>query len=131
MSLSESQKTKFMDVGYLALPELFSPSELEPLRMEIAAIVEQAALKMHHAGQITDLHADASFETRLAKLLSDHPELTSEYLRAIEGKGGGRHSGREMFNIITHPRLLDIMQSLVGPEIIGSSVYRVRPKAPA
>jgi hypothetical protein len=35
-----------------------------------------------------------------------------------------------MFAILTHSRLLDIMEDLVGPEIIASSVYRIRPKAP-
>jgi hypothetical protein len=35
-----------------------------------------------------------------------------------------------MFGVIRHPRLLACVESLVGPEIVGSSVYRVRPKIP-
>jgi hypothetical protein len=35
-----------------------------------------------------------------------------------------------MYDLITHPRLLDVLECLVGPEIVGSSVYRIRPKVP-
>jgi hypothetical protein len=35
-----------------------------------------------------------------------------------------------MFDLIRHPSLLAAIESLVGPEIIASSVYRVRPKIP-
>ena len=76
------------------------------------------------------MHAAEPFETRLTRLMDDHPELTRDFLRFIEGKGGGSHAGREMFNILTHPGLLDLMECLVGPEIVGSSVYRIRPKVP-
>jgi hypothetical protein len=39
-------------------------------------------------------------------------------------------AGPGIFHLITHPRLLDLAESLVGPEIIASSVYRLRPKIP-
>ena len=35
-----------------------------------------------------------------------------------------------MFHTITHPRLLAVVEGFVGERIIGSSVYRVRPKLP-
>lgn len=36
-----------------------------------------------------------------------------------------------MLDFLRHPALLDCVEELVGVEIIGSSVYRVRPKVPA
>ncbi len=109
---------------------LFAPGELEPLRQEIAGIIDATARRLAAEGKITDLHAEEGFETRLTRLMDDHPELTDEYIRAIEGRAGGGHAGIEMFRAITHPRLLDAMESLIGPEIVGSSVYRIRPKVP-
>lgn len=128
--LTQTQKTQFFDEGYVMVPDLFTPAELEPLREEIAGIVDAAAQRLYAEGQITDLHADAPFEMRLTRLLADHPELTPIYQRAIEGKGGGAHTGRAMFDVLTHPNLLDAMESLVGPEVVASSVYRIRPKVP-
>ena len=42
----------------------------------------------------------------------------------------GQLSGPAFFNLICHPKLLDIAEQLCGPELIGSSVYRLRPKVP-
>jgi hypothetical protein len=128
--LTDEQLQQFQEEGYVMVPDVFAPEELEPLRQEIAGLVDAAARRFATEGKIVDLHAGEPFETRLTRLMADHPELTRDYLKAIEGKAGGGHTGREMFRIMIHPRLLDIMECLVGPEIIGSSVYRIRPKVP-
>jgi phytanoyl-CoA hydroxylase len=128
--LSAAQRTQFFEEGYVMAPELFTPADLEPLRQEIAAIIAATAQRLAAEGKITTLHAEEPFETRLTRLMADHPELTGDYIRAIEGRAGGGHAGEAMFGVITHPRLLDAMESLVGPEIVGSSVYRIRPKVP-
>lgn len=128
--LTIKQRQQFHDAGYVMVPDVFTPEELEPLREEIAGIVAATALRLAEEGKITDLHESERFETRLTRLTRDHPELTGEYIKAIEGKAGGGHTGREMYRVLTHPKLLDVMEDLVGPEIIGSSVYRIRPKIP-
>ncbi len=130
MGLTGTQIAQFFDEGYVMVPGVLTPADLEPLRWEIADVVDATATRLAAEGKITDAFAGETFETRLTRLTADHPELTDEYMRALEGKGGGGHTGREMFNVITHPRLLDVLESLLGPEIIGSSVYRVRPKVP-
>lgn len=128
--LTEAQVAQFFDQGYLMVPDIFAPEELEPLRQEIAGLIDAEAEKLAEEGQITDLHQDAFFETRLTRLLTDHPELEAAFMRAVEGREGGGHTGEEMFRAITHPKLLDAIESLVGSEIIASSVYRIRPKVP-
>ena len=55
---------------------------------------------------------------------------TDTVYKGVMGRGGGGHAGEALFKIITHPNLLAKVESLVGPEIVGSSVYRVRPKVP-
>jgi phytanoyl-CoA hydroxylase len=128
--LTDTQKNQFFEEGYVMVPNIFTPEELEPLCREIDAIVDAAALELLAEGKITELRDREPFETRLTRLVADHPELWDTYRRAIEGKAGGGHRGPEMFRILTHPRLLDVMECLVGPEIVASSVYRIRPKVP-
>jgi len=128
--LTESQIAQFLDEGYLMVPDLFAPEELEPLRREIDGIVDATARRLRAEGKIVDLREGVPFETRLSRLVADHPEYWNDYRKAIEGKAGGGHTGREMYNLITRPRLLDVLEGLLGPEIIGSSVYRIRPKVP-
>ena len=128
--LTDAQYRQFFDEGYVMVPDLIATEELEPLRGEIGALIATTAQRLFSEGKIADIHADEPFETRLTRLLSDHPELQSEYFRAIEGKGGGGHVGSAIFALLTHPRLLDAMEDLVGEEIVASSVYRIRPKVP-
>ncbi len=128
--LTEAEVEIFETEGYVMIPDLFPPSALSPLRNEIAAIIDRSANRLFKEGKLSNLHADEPFETRLTRLMADHPELQKIFLKDIEGKGGGQHTGKEMFKIITHPRLLDAMENLVGSEIIASSVYRIRPKVP-
>ena len=128
--LTEAQKTQFADEGYTMIPDIFQPDELEPVRQEIAEIIDATARRLQAKGKLTEIHADAPLDTRLTLLAADHPELVNEFFGAIEGRAGGGHTGPAMFDLITHPSLLDAMESLVGPEIVASSVYRIRPKIP-
>jgi hypothetical protein len=46
------------------------------------------------------------------------------------GKGGGGYSGPAMLAMLRHEPLLGCITSLIGEDIVGSSVYRIRPKMP-
>src|SRR5690349_8674552 len=97
--LTEVELGQFHEEGYLVVHGVFEPQELEPVRCEIAGLVDLAARTLYEEGKISKMHAAEPFETRLTRLMDDHPELTRDYLRFIEGKGGGSHAGPEMFNI--------------------------------
>ena len=52
-------------------------------------------------------------------------------MQNLEGKRGGGFHAPEMFNIISHPKLLAKVAAILGSEeIVASSVYRIRPKLP-
>lgn len=129
-ALTSAQKAQFREEGYLTIPHLFSADELGPLKDEIAGIVEQTARQLLEEGVIANTWPGEPFETRLTRLFQDHPECEPAYMKAIIGLRGGGHCGPEMFGLITHPRLLDLIECLVGPDIVASSVYRIRPKVP-
>lgn len=113
--------------GYLIVPDLFPPAALEPLRAELTELVHREALRLNAEGRLSRLYEEEPFERRLTRL---HAEVGEEILKAITGRGGGGHSGRALFELIIHPALLQAVESFIGPEIVGSSVYRIRPKIP-
>ena len=129
-SLSSEQVAFFEREGYLIVPRVFDPADLQPLCREMEDIIDHTARRLQDEGKLTNLHADAPFETRLALIYQDSPDNGTEVIHALEGRAGGGHRGAEMFRMITHPKLLAVVESIVGPEIIGSSVYRIRPKLP-
>ena len=130
LAMSARQREQFFAEGYVMVPALFAPDDLEPMRREIAEVIDAEAQRLFAAGAISDTFASEKFETRLTRLVAAYPEQTSIFMRAIEGKAGGGHTGTAIFDLLTHPRLLDAMEALVGPEIVASSVYRIRPKVP-
>ena len=90
--LTESEIAFFNEEGYVVIPDLFRPTALNPLRQEIAGIIDKAVNRLAEEGKITELHAEEPFETRLTRLMADHPELQKRFLGEIEGKGGGQHT---------------------------------------
>jgi ectoine hydroxylase-related dioxygenase (phytanoyl-CoA dioxygenase family) len=119
---------QFSEEGYVVVPDVFSPEALEPLRREFAEIVDATTRQLAAEGAVRNLHEGATLEKRLSSLLQDHPETLSTYLRAIGGPPelGGR--GKALFEIISHPRLLDCLEPVLGSEIVAFSSCGVRPK---
>ena len=74
-------------------------------------------------GELSRSYADEPHEKRLTRITAETDAVYwSIYSGNLHGLG--------IFNLITNPKLLDLAESLVGPEIIASSVYRLRPKLP-
>jgi ectoine hydroxylase-related dioxygenase (phytanoyl-CoA dioxygenase family) len=129
-TLTDCQTDFFREEGYLIVPDLWDPSELEPLREEMERFVSQTVEQLSREGKLTNRHAGEDFDHRLARIYADSPDNGRAIIRALEGIAGGGYTGREMFELIRHPKLLAAIESVVGPEIVASSVYRIRPKVP-
>jgi len=128
--LSPAQVKFFSDEGYLIVKDVFASGELEPLRRELEERINGKAQELFAEGKLKNLHAGEPFDRRLARICDDSPENAHAIIRMLEGVAGGGHAGIEMFKVITHPNLLNVIESLTGEEIVASSVYRVRPKLP-
>jgi phytanoyl-CoA hydroxylase len=121
----------FHEEGYVIVPDVFDPAELGPLRRELAAAIHVKVQALQAEGKLTNPHADLDFNHRLTAIYRDSKENGEAVMRHIEGSRGGGFRAPEMFAVITHPKLLAWVAALLGTEeIVGSSVYRVRPKVP-
>jgi hypothetical protein len=130
MTLTARQVQFFRDEGYLIVPDLWDPNELTPLREEMHRFISGTIDELAREGKLTNRHDDADFEHQLARIHADSPDNGRAVIRALEGIAGGGYTGRQMYELLRHPKLLAAIGSLVGPEIVASSVYRVRPKVP-
>ena len=129
--LSPEQVRFFHDEGYVIVPNVFAPEELEPLRLELAAAIDRKARALQAEGLLTELHAELDFDRRLAAIARDSKENGEAIMRHLEGLRGGGFHAPEMFAVLSHPNLLAAVGSLLGTEeIVASSVYRIRPKLP-
>lgn len=129
--LTQAQQHQLHDLGYVVAPDLIDHATIDAVRSEIDGVVDQYARQMHDEGMLPESYSDAGFDRQLAKIAQHDIAAARELIARVHGeRGEGGHMGPAIFDLIRHPKLLDAMESLVGPEIIGSSVYRIRPKAP-
>ncbi len=129
--LTPQQIQFFNEEGYLIAPDVFDPADLEPLRRELAAAIEEKVCALKADGKLAHPHAELDFNHRLAAIYRDSKDNGEAVLRHLEGRNSGGFRAPEMFDVIAHPKLLAKVESLLGTgEIVASSVYRLRPKLP-
>lgn len=123
--LSSAQVDEYQREGFLVLPHLLDAADMAPARAAMEEKVSEIADDLYAAGLITDKREEEPFGTRLARLfdrLSD-----TEFLRY--GRGW-RDRKAGYYHLMANPKILDAVESLIGPELFANPVYNVRPKVP-
>src|SRR5207244_5759206 len=80
-------------------------------------------------------YADLPFGERYVKLLNEMGQKIYPHFDVSLPKKGITattpiHLGPAIFNMLTSPRLLDVVESLLGPEIYSNPVQHIRIKPP-
>ena len=123
MRLSQNQIRQYHEDGFLVVHGIFTPEELKPLQDEIGGLVDDLAHRLKKAGKITNLHENAGFYDRLTLLERDFP-----------GAAVLIHIGGILKPALAHlwasPKLLDIVEQIIGPDIAGHPVWNIRSKTP-
>lgn len=123
MALSQQQVDRYFEDGFLIVEDLFDPAELQPVMDEIAGIVDGLAGRLYAAGKIRDTHADKGFYDRLTAL--ERQYKGAAVLVHING-----WLGPQLARLWSAPRLLDIVEQFIGPDIAGHPVWNIRSKTP-
>jgi len=124
-SLTPAQVAAYEQEGYLVLPDLLDDEDLAPARAAMMQKVDEMAADLLAAGLIADPFSDEPFRTRLAHLFDGLGE--QEFL-AYGRSWRDRIPG--YFVLMSNPKIVDAVESLIGPEIFSNPVYNVRPKVP-
>lgn len=121
--LSAEQREFFFKEGYLVVNNVLSDADLHPVTEELTQEITRRATELVQAGRLSSTYETFGFERQLARISAEDDKIA----RSI---WNGALSGPAIFHLISHPRLLDLAEALCGPELIASSVYRLRPKLP-
>ncbi len=123
MSLTQDQLRHFMDEGYVIVEGALTGDDLDPVIAGIEAFVDERARVLHREKLITDLHETESFERRLALITRENAAIYDDIdimnMRA-----------ESVFRFLGNGRMLDLVESLVGPEITCSPIQHLRAKLP-
>jgi len=132
MMLSQSQLQQFNLDGYLIVENVLGFNDLEIIVSEYSALVDQVAKQRGHA---TGEWHTFNFEQKLTRLIGRDPDAYEHLDISLPMKEGlnetaGIHTGPAVFGLLTNPRILDIAESIIGPEICSNPVQHVRIKPP-
>lgn len=128
--LTTQQVNFFHEEGYLIISDVFHSNELEPIRQSLHDEIGRRARDLKTEGKLADLHKETGFDRQLAAIMRDSRESGDALIRHLVGVRGGGYYSPEIFALITHSRLIDMIGMLIGSQEIIASAYRIRPKLP-
>ncbi|XP_041352957.1 1-deoxypentalenic acid 11-beta-hydroxylase-like [Gigantopelta aegis] len=121
--LPEESIKQYFDKGYVIVEDFFSKDDLDACRESVREQVDRLAQKLFNAGKIKNLYMDQGFFQRLIKIEEDFPganillHKSGEFPPAFQ-------------KLWSNPRLLNVIEQLIGPDIMGHPVWNLRTKTP-
>lgn len=132
--LTKEQIEEFEREGVLVIPDVIPSEILTQLREEYSALLDALYDRWHEEGRVPP-PGDMDFWQKLLvsyKAGCDWFQPMDISLPGSEIKADTPfHFGPAVFNMVTCPRLLDLVQDLIGPEITSNPIQHVRMKPPA
>jgi len=117
--LSQSQLDAYERDGFVILKDFLTPGDTSGVVSEYEQIIDGRAKAAVAAGNLSSTFADEPFGTRFVKLAAVVPDIT-------RGLDIMQVRGPEMFKFLHNPKMLDVMESIFGPELLCSPVQHVR-----
>jgi phytanoyl-CoA hydroxylase len=134
--LNQTQLRRFEDEGYLVVDDVLDPfRDFEPIWAEYEDVLDDVAASLCAAGAIRSTYADLAFAERLIQIYSESGRSFHQHFEPSLPQTGLRHDtpihvGPAVFHLLTNPRLLSVIEDIVGPEIYVSPIHHVRIKPP-
>ena len=123
MQLTDEQLAHFAEHGYVIAENALGDGDLDPVIRDYSEHIDRRARTLLAAGALSSAYADEPFERRLARICAEHSELYDDIdIPAFRGAG--------MFEFLGNEHLMDLVESIVGPEITCSPIQHTRAKLP-
>ena len=122
--LNDRQVQHFEEEGYLIIERLFKDAELQPVIDEISAHLDKRCREAVAEGKLSRTYEEYDFEHRLTYVDAENQNISKSMWDT-------KVVLPSFFGLMTNPKLLDVVEQFCGPELIASSVYRLRPKVPS
>jgi phytanoyl-CoA hydroxylase len=121
LPLSSEQLAQFDREGYVVLEKLFTDNDLQVVIEEISQDLDKRAREAAANGELSRSYEEYDFEHRLTHINRDNKRIAKTMwdMKVVLPS---------FFGLMTNAKLLDVAEQLCGPELIASSVYRLRPK---
>lgn len=127
-------KQHFDEFGYVVVEGILDEATLRAIEDDYAAALDRLVEDRFAAGKLSSRYADLPFGRRLMQVIGEGVNWAQHFDISLP-QGGIKHdtpihTTEAMFNVLTHPRLLDAVEAFVGPEITSNPIQHVRIKPP-
>ena len=134
--LTPAQREQFQEEGYLVVEDVLDPDyEIAPVMAEYAEVLDGIARSLLEEGAIRSAYPELPFDQRLIRICAESGRNFPQHFDFSLPQSGVRHDtpihvGPAVFGLLTSPRLLDLVEDLMGPEIYSNPVQHIRMKVP-
>jgi hypothetical protein len=134
--LSAAQLEQFDREGYLVVENVLDPKlDIAHLFTEYTAVLDEIVDGLVAAGTLSSRYDDLPFSDRLVQICMESGRVfSSNFDISLPQKGvkydSPIHVGPAVFRLLTSPRLLDVVESIVGPDVYSNPVQHIRTKLP-
>lgn len=134
--LTKTDIARFQEDGYLVCERFFDATrDFAALRAEYERRLDEVANLLENAGVIANACRELDFDARVQALYAQVGGKLHNYLDICLPQRNVTeetpvHTGPATFELITDDRLLDLVQPLVGPDILSNPTQHVRIKPP-
>jgi ectoine hydroxylase-related dioxygenase (phytanoyl-CoA dioxygenase family) len=135
----EEIRQRFNEQGYLLLEDVLDPvQDLEELKQDYATLLGELAEQWCAEGKISSSYSDLPFERRFANVAREAGAAGLNWIQYFDfslPQGNVKpdtpiHLSEQVFRLLTNPKLLDVAEAIVGPEITVNPIHHVRLKPP-
>jgi len=127
MGLTSSEIEQFRTQGFVVKTDVYADADLQLLRDGLTGAIQEKCEQLIAEGRLDRDFSEESFERRLAAIHDHDPEAAHAVLMSI---WSGRFHGPGILKALRHRPLIDCIEDLIGPDIVATSIYRIRPKVP-
>lgn len=132
--LSDAQIREFRTQGYLVVPDVVPEVVLDAVRGEYAALLDGLYAAWQAEGRVPD-GAGMDFWTKLSVSYAAGCDWFQPMDISLPGDRIApdcpMHFGPAIFDLVTHARLLDLVEAILGPELTSNPIQHVRIKPPS
>lgn len=134
--LTQEQVAQFHREGYLVVEGLFDPAQdIAPVIDEYQGVLDTLATELHAKGELSSTYAELPFGRRLIEVYKASGKVHAQYFDfSLHGANVTEQTqfwvGPAVFEVLRNPRLLDAVESIIGPELYSNPVQHVRLKPP-
>src|SRR6476619_4849907 len=135
-ALTSAQVEQFQREGYLLVENMFDPvADIDPIIAEYAGVLDTLADELYGRGAISSTHAELPFGQRLIEIYKESGTVHAQYFDFSLPQADVREdtpfwAGTAVFAMMRTEKLLDAVESIIGPEIYSNPVQHVRLKPP-